>query len=348
MHTVPILILSGFLGSGKTTFLTRTLKECVRRGIKPAIIMNEVGEINLDGQLVDESVPMREMLSGCICCTIRGDLSIELTNLIDSEKPELIIIEATGVANPIEILDTITETAMIAPIEIRANTTVIDAGDFLRRSEEAKGKTYRLMKDQIRCASVLIVNKTDLVSAEELKELKKMLYSINSVAPMIETVECNLDQDDWGLFLEKGGFNEGTSQLLKLTEFESVQTKHEHACEHKHEHEHNHEHCHNHHTEAHPHSYDHLVVHTHYFTNSLNPTKFEQLFTLIPDSVYRAKGIFTDANSGQKVLFQYAFRQLELTPIQPQGEVQDVAVIIGEHFPKEVVVSILGEVESHI
>lgn len=75
---VPVIILSGFLGSGKTTLLTKILEYYAKGRLRPAVIMNEVGDVNLDGQLVDENIPMREMLSGCICCTIRGDLGMEI------------------------------------------------------------------------------------------------------------------------------------------------------------------------------------------------------------------------------------------------------------------------------
>lgn len=119
MKSVPILILSGFLGSGKTTLLTRMLNDDLRKGIKPAVIMNEIGDVNLDGQLVGMGVPMSEMLSGCICCTIRGDLAMEIRRLIDEANPDHILIEASGVANPIEILDAVTEAAFFNPIEIR-------------------------------------------------------------------------------------------------------------------------------------------------------------------------------------------------------------------------------------
>ncbi|MGP3788306.1 CobW family GTP-binding protein [Paenibacillus sp. 1A_MP2] len=325
MRAVPILVLSGFLGSGKTTFLSQILKECNKKGINPAVIMNEVGEVNLDGQMVEEVVPMREMLNGCICCTIRGDLSMELMNLIEEEAPDLVIIESTGVGNPIEILDAITETAMGTAIEIRAYITIVDARDFLHRFGKKKGRTYRLMRDQIRCASVLLLNKSDLVSIEELNQIKEEVAALNPVAPIIPTVQSISSQLDWNLFLES---SHNTSMLPYAANVQEEQCIHNHN---NHEDGHNHAH----HLHDDHHSYEHLMVHTHYFPCSLDKVSFRQMFKMLPDNIYRAKGIFTDTESGKRMMFQYAFKELELFPIQPKGKVQDVAVFIGEHFPKE-------------
>ena len=90
---IPVHLLSGFLGSGKTTLLRRLLDYYTAQGMKPAVIMNELGDINLDGQLVGDEVPMAEMLSGCICCTMRGDLGMEISMLIDEHKPDVIFID---------------------------------------------------------------------------------------------------------------------------------------------------------------------------------------------------------------------------------------------------------------
>lgn len=89
-QSLPVYILSGFLGSGKTTLLQRLLDHWKLQGLRPAVIMNELGEVNLDGLLVEQSVPMAEMLGGCICCTSRGDLSTELTTLVKKNRRMLL------------------------------------------------------------------------------------------------------------------------------------------------------------------------------------------------------------------------------------------------------------------
>lgn len=123
----PIYILSGFLGSGKTTLLTRLIAHWKERGLKPAVIMNEIGEVNIDGLAADSDVPTSEMLSGCICCTIRSNLPSELAMLIKREQPDVIVIEATGIANPMEILDATAEASLYMRIDVRQMITVIDS-----------------------------------------------------------------------------------------------------------------------------------------------------------------------------------------------------------------------------
>jgi G3E family GTPase len=289
------------------------------KGLRPAVIMNEVGDVNLDGQLLEEIIPMREMLSGCICCTIRGDLGMEINQLVDDLSPDLIIIEATGVANPMEIFDGITESALLVHIEIKAMITVIDAAHFLQWHRKGSGRTYQLMRDQIRCASMLLVNKSDLISPAELDEMKQSIHLINPVAAIHSTIYCEFDHS----------WIEG---VMQVDEFVLVQEGHHHeenvhhACEHHH-HDHRHEH-----NGKHSHSYDHVMVYTHYFHQPIDSECFERFVSQLPDKVYRAKGIFTSAETGERMLFQFAYRQLELLRIQPQGKVHDVAVFMGEQF----------------
>ncbi|MEK3734347.1 MULTISPECIES: GTP-binding protein [unclassified Paenibacillus] len=343
MTMIPILILSGFLGSGKTTLLTRLLGECVNKSIKPAVIMNEVGDVNLDGQLVDEEVAMREMLSGCICCTIRGDLSMEIKGLIEQETPDLILIEATGVANPIEILDTVTETALLTPIDIRAVVTIVDASHFLQLSCGTRGRTYRLMEDQIRCASMLVLNKRDLVGEKELEEVTQLMAALNPVASIQPAIHCELDECLWNLMLEpeasgSGAFSRSNAKARSAVD---VRGDHHHAhnggLDSRNDHGDHDPAGHDHH-----HSYDHVMVCTHYFSQPVDNHRWEQVMNELPDGIYRAKGVYT-ASTGERMLFQYAYKQLELIPIRPQGQLQDVAVFIGEHFSKQSLLSKLEE-----
>ncbi|MEK3868527.1 MULTISPECIES: CobW family GTP-binding protein [unclassified Paenibacillus] len=350
MKIVPILILSGFLGSGKTTLLTRMLDDCLKKGIKPAVIMNEVGDVNLDGQLVDGAVPMSEMLSGCICCTIRGDLAMETRRLIHEASPDLILIEATGVANPIEILDAITEAALLTPIEIRAMITVVDAAHVLHRSRGGKGKTYRLMTDQIRCASMLVLNKSDLAGTEELEEIRKIMTELNPFAPIVTAAYCDMDEAVWLRLLAEKAEDGAIDRLLAVREErpgggnpDDHRHEHEHDHEREQEHEHEHEHGHSHGHSGHHHSYDHVMVCSHYFPEPIDGGQLERVMRELPKGVYRAKGIFTSKETGERVMFQFAYGQLELISIRPQGQVQDVAVFIGEHFSKQVLLRKLEE-----
>nr|WP_322904052.1 CobW family GTP-binding protein [Paenibacillus sp. SGZ-1009] len=192
--TVPIYILSGFLGSGKTTLLQHMLENWKADGKTPAVVMNEIGDVNLDGMMLDGDVAMAELLSGCICCSNRADLGMELYNLIQSQQPDMIVIEASGVANPVEILDAVTEISLYHRMELRNLITVVDAKHLWKLYEQQQGKTYRLMQEQIRAASILIVNKSDLVQPEQLEQVQNIARRWNPYAPLYMTVRCELER----------------------------------------------------------------------------------------------------------------------------------------------------------
>lgn len=332
-QAVPVHILSGFLGSGKTTLLTQTLDYYKQSGKKPAVLMNELGDVNLDGMLVEDGVPMTEMLSGCICCTIRGDLGMELRELIQENAPDVIFVECTGAANPLEILDGVTDASLLTELELKSVITVIDAAQLLEQYRKGVGKTFRLMQEQIRCASQLILNKTDLVAAADLGELEHVIRGWNAVAPITATVRCHIDLTLFdrleGVTGENSGlFNQGAAAKQART-----------TCTHEHEHEHDGEctdpaHSHEHGAESH-HSHDHVMVYTHYFKGPIDSEQFEALVGRLPSNVYRAKGILRFSDTSSPFMFQYAYREMDFIKITPKEELPNVAVFIGEHFSKQ-------------
>jgi G3E family GTPase len=322
-NPVPVYLLSGFLGSGKTTLLTKAIDYVTESGRKPAVIMNEIGEVNLDGLLIDTAVPMAELLSGCICCSIRGDLATTIKELLTDSQPDAIFIESTGVANPIEIVDEITDASLVFPVELKSVITVVDAPQLLQLSRTSVGKTFRLMQEQIRCASLLILNKSDLVSASELKEIEQLIRGWNPQASLEVSVYSQVDMD----------LIEALDGRVALSSRDRNRVREEH-----HDHGHDHEHHHNHH-----HSHDHVIAYTHYFDKPIDSNQFEQLLSKLPHEVYRAKGILTFSDTGSRFMFQYAYREVDFVKITPQGDVRDVAVFIGENFSKEAVRAKLEE-----
>ncbi|TJY44179.1 GTP-binding protein [Cohnella pontilimi] len=303
-RTIPVYVLTGFLGSGKTTLLRRLLDDAKSRGWKPAVLMNEVGEVNLDGIMVDASVPMAEMLGGCICCTIRGDLGVELTNLAKEHKPDVIWIESTGVAQPLEILDAVTEASMYGKLELRGVVTLVDARHLLDRLRIGSGKTFRLMQDQIRVASLVVLNKTDLVGEPEKAELQERIAEWNPAGNIVSTVNAELDP-----------------RIIYDEPAANFETGHPHGP---------HDHM-----ESHPHhDHDHVHVFTHYLHGAMDSHAFERFLRELPEGVYRAKGIVTFRDTANRYLFQYAYRETDFLPIRPQKTVHDVAVFIGEDFSK--------------
>lgn len=344
-HVTPIYILSGFLGSGKTTLLSRLITSFKQQGLRPAIVMNEIGEVNIEGLVAGEEVPTAEMLSGCICCTIRSDLSSEIAMLIQREQPDVIVIEATGIANPMEILDAAAEASLYMRIDVKKLITVVDAAHLLHLNIEQKGKTYRLMQEQIRAASALVLNKMDQVTDQDKETVQQLVECWNPYAPIMPAVRCDIKLED---LLQSDPQDRDEHSLVHNREGRDA---HEDTDKNKqansHEHDHSHEqHTHN-HGQTHDHgSHDHVMSYTYYFSHAVNSVEFERLIAGLPRDVYRAKGILTFSDTNSRFLFQYAFRESDFMKITPQGQVPDVVVFIGEHFQKSLLREQLEKLEG--
>jgi len=188
---IPVTVLTGFLGSGKTTLLNRILTE--QHGKKIAVIENEFGEIGVDNELVigaDEEI--FEMNNGCICCTVRGDLIRILTNLTKrKDRLDHIIIETTGLADPAPVAQTFfVDEEMQEQYQIDAIVTVVDAKHVWQHIDSSDE-----CKQQIAFADVLLLNKTDLISPEELEVLEQRIRRMNSQTKIHKTINCDLAID---------------------------------------------------------------------------------------------------------------------------------------------------------
>src|SRR3989339_848054 len=169
----PITIITGYLGAGKTTLLRNILKNTDQ---KLAIIMNEFGEINIDGKIIKgKNVNMTELLGGCVCCSLTGEFEAAIKEIIDNVKPDAIVVETTGVAEPdavvVDIQDNLPELRMDAVI------TIVDSDAIIKFP--AIGHTGKM---QIEMADIILLNKTDLVDKKQLKEAEGRLKSINKNA----------------------------------------------------------------------------------------------------------------------------------------------------------------------
>lgn len=214
---LPVTVLSGFLGAGKTTVLQHLLKN--RQGLRVAVIVNDMSEINIDAAILGKEIAWNrseekliEFSNGCICCTLREDLLIAVRKLANEKRFDYLIIESTGISEPMPIAETFTFTdeAGIGLSEIaRLDTmvTVIDAVNFLRDYEQANllqetGESLEeddersvtdLLVDQVEFSDVILVNKTDLINAEALGKLRSVLRCLNTQAEIIAIENGRID-----------------------------------------------------------------------------------------------------------------------------------------------------------
>ena len=208
---IPVTILTGFLGSGKTTLLNHILQ--TNHGMKFAIIENEFGEVGVDDSLInqakfDSEEEVIEMMNGCICCTVRSDLITVLKRLLITEKRKFdgIIIETTGLADPAPVAQTFFVDEKIEKItSLDAIITVVDAKHIIQHLDQVKPEGVENESvEQVAFADKLLINKTDLVNAEELDQVK---FRIRAINPSAEIIECQNSQVDPRRLLGIQGFN---------------------------------------------------------------------------------------------------------------------------------------------
>jgi G3E family GTPase len=186
---IPVTIVTGFLGSGKTTLVNHILKE--QHGRKIAVIVNEFGEIGIDGQLTiaDDDEQIVEFNNGCLCCTVRGDLVRTLEDLTQRADLDAMLIETTGLADPAPVASTfIVADEIKSKFSLDAFITVVDARNLqqnLKDSHEAQ--------EQVAFADIILINKIDLVSPQDIARVKQQIWELNPIAKIHETTYSSID-----------------------------------------------------------------------------------------------------------------------------------------------------------
>jgi G3E family GTPase len=325
---IPVTVLTGYLGAGKTTLLNRILSE--PHGKKYAVIVNEFGEIGIDNDLVvgaDEEV--FEMNNGCICCTVRGDLIRIIEGLMRRKgKFDAIIVETTGLADPAPVAQTFFVDENVGRrTRLDAVVTVADAKwlkDRLKDAPEAK--------NQIAFADVILVNKTDLVTDAELREVEARIRAINPYAKLHRTQKSQIALDQ---VLGRNAFD--------LDRILDIEPEFLHADDHDHHHGHDHSHDHDHHHHGLKHYHDEDMQSMSLKTDQpLNPDKFfPWIQKLVADDgpkILRSKGILNFKDDPERFVFQGVHMILDGDHQRPwkDGEKRDSRLVfIGRELPEE-------------
>jgi len=191
----PIIIITGYLGAGKTTLLKNILENSGRTNLSStnshaskriAIIMNEFGELTIDAKIVQgDNIEIAELLGGCVCCSLTGELEAAIEELIQKVNPEIIILETTGVAEPDAVIIDLEEN--IPKVRLESVVTIADADAIIRYPNV--GHTGRV---QLEMADIILLNKTDLLDKEQIETAEKIIREINERAPTIRTVKCDV------------------------------------------------------------------------------------------------------------------------------------------------------------
>ncbi len=368
LKLVPITILTGYLGAGKTTLMNHILTN--QEGYKVAVIVNDIGEVNIDAKLIQTGGFIQEedkgnvvpLSNGCICCTLKEDLMKQIVDILKTRKFDYILIEASGICEPLPIAQTITmlsssmEQYGLPPICRLDNVvTVVDAlrlatefgcGENLVKEDIEEEDIENLLIQQIEFCNVIVLNKVDEVTPEQLAQVKKVIKALQPTAKIIET---NYAKVDVGEVINTNNFDfekisSSAGWIKELEKDEEDDNEHNEHNEHEHEHyheydedeHHDHEEREHHHDEddydheEHEHHHGHHHHHHHdegeaeeygistfVYTSRkpLNEQKFEEFVNdRFPKTVIRCKGLVWFANDyDMSYLFEQAGRQMQLS-----------------------------------
>ena len=307
---IPVTIITGFLGSGKTTLLNRLLQE--QHGQKIAVILNEIGDVNLDSDLVVQSIgeELKIMNNGCVCCTVRGDLTKICLDLVKKNMDfNHVVIETTGMADPSPVAQTFfMEESLKKHFYLDAIVTVVDGLNMDQNLKELKET-----QDQIGFADVILLNKVDLISEDARHKAVEKIRTINGLAKLFETKHSNIPIGD---ILNIKAFDLNARVELDPT---VVQEYHEHK-----------------HDDS---------IQSLYFEESkaLDMERFARFMELVigelGNQLLRYKGVIYAAGESSRIIFQGVHTNMGTTPERPwaAGETPKTKIVfIGRHLPQDV------------
>ncbi len=331
----PITLLCGYLGAGKTTLLNKVLSN--QEGLKVAVIVNDIGEVNFDEKLIADGAKITDtssivpLTNGCICCTLKTQLAQNIENLIKSGKFDYIMIEASGVCEPLPIvqeLETIKNGKVDNVVGVVDAARLVDefaSGDKLLKKDSMEEEDIEsLLVQQIEFCSTLVINKKDLVTDEEFKKVRKVIEVLHPGVKIIETSQGNVDVKE---IIGTDSFEFDTvyasAGWCKHLEEDEVEDEHEHHHEeheedehhHDHDNEDEHEHCHHHHEHRHEgESEDEYGIGTfiYYRRKPFDRQLLDEYANKWPRNIIRCKGLMWFADEPEMAwVFETSGRQIQ-------------------------------------
>lgn len=331
-NLTPITLLCGYLGAGKTTLLNKVLNN--QQGYRVAVIVNDIGEVNVDETLIAKGANITDTSSivglqnGCICCTLKSDLVQQIENLIATKKFDYILIEASGVCEPMPIAQAIEQIRngrldnVVSVVDAKRLVDEFSGGDSLLKKDMEEEDIESLLVQQIEFCSTLIINKKDLVSDEEMKKVRAVVNALQPHVKVIEASHGDVSMDD---ILNTSRFDFETvfesaawvSHIENMEE-EDDEDEHHHSEEHHHgeEHHHDEEHGHEHHHHEHNHEgsdEDEYGIgnFVYYRRRPFNRERLEAFAARWPRNIIRSKGVvwFSDERN-MAYVFETSGRQI--------------------------------------
>ena len=319
---VPVTIISGFLGSGKTTLLNHILEN--QNGLKTAVLVNEFGEIGIDNDLIIEtSEDMIELSNGCICCTINGELLSTVEKILEkSHNLDYLIVETTGLADPLPVAMTFAGSTLREKVRLDSIITLVDADNF-DFNFESKSVYY----SQLLYGDILLINKCDLVDSKKLEDIERKIFEIKK-EPRI--LRCSNSKVGLETIISVGLFE------TDKYKFEDVKNSNNMHAHHSHDHSH-HSHDHSHHSHEHKHDLDNNIEgFTSVSFECLEPFSLRRfqnfLDNQLSQNVFRAKGILWFEESERKHIFHLSGKRFSLDDEDWKNEKSNRIVLIGKNL----------------
>ncbi|KEO77338.1 GTP-binding protein [Paenibacillus polymyxa] len=354
MNKVPVILISGFLGSGKTTLLLRLLAHTRQIPLRAVVLMNEMGEYNVDSAIISEEMPdvtVEGLLEGCICCSKRNELAGALHTLL-SQEPDLIFMETTGVANPEQVLEELRSPLLADQLYLVHSISVVDAELFHEYNSRftADKELVRTLHGQLRTADFIVVNKTDAASSREVTKVVKSIRKLNDTAklqtteysrvdlePLLEPVLASTSVAEKPVQTpqpapeqvqptDAGALSVATpTKIIGQPSITSISTPFKVISAHSHSHSHD---------PNQTHSFSHLESLTlhQYSPQPLEKQRLERFLTGLGSSLLRAKGYCVLPQEGT-MLLQFAGNHLEWLPTALPVS-QGYVTLIGKQLDK--------------